>query len=1053
MDHRSRIFLKWAVAGSVALSGVAISPWALGQEARGDSQQQDQQVDPATKQLLAANGLYTRGLYKLAADEYEGFLKDNAGHAQATAARYALAVCRYRLKEFSPAVDQLRQVLGDAKFGQRDEALAVLGHCELSQNHLDQAVAAFDELLNKFGSGKHAELATLSRAQALYLAKKYPEAVKGCEDYLTTYTGGAARADAMYFLALSQRAEGKNEAAVATAAQLVEKFTDSTHRTDALLLEGQGLEALNKFDQAIGAYEQMLASAPEPRKADALYSLGIASYKSGKYDAAAKNLMALLESNANGAYAKPAKLQLGMAQLAAGRTNQARSTLEAVAREDSERAGEAQYGLAECDIADKRYQQAIGRLDPLISASPAPANIAQIRLDRAICRMELGQFQPAVEELQSLREQYANTPQAGEATYRQAFCLHKLSKYEQSHALCGEVEKLKDSPFAEANVELDAENLFLMAKYGEAKARFAQLAQGAKDSARKLRFTFRQGQCDYFAGDYAKAAVMLGPVASDPGISGDADLRQAPLLCGDALLQQGKFAEAAEQLEKYSGMPQADRPQGQYKLGIAKLRQNDADGAKRAFAMATEGPAESQWVKRAWFERGQLELKDKQFDQASNSFGRVLGAEAGAEVAGPAQYQMGWAEFGAKRYQQAAEAWHEMASKYPKDKLSADAAFQEGVALREAKQLDRAVEVLQAFSSAHSDSPNAIKARQVAAACLKDLNKGEESRKVLESIASQAGGPGGDSVLYDLAWAQRDARQMPAAEGTYRRLLSEQTGSKLVAAARTELAELLYDDKRYDDAVTLLEQVVGDKNADAKVAALAEYRLGWCYQSLKKPDKAAAAFAAYQKQGGGIEEIAASALLQGGIAYAADQKFENAERCLSEMIQKYPGQKDVAVAMLKLGEVQAEQQKYEPSEQTYRTFLEKFEKSEFAYRAQFGIGWALENRKQFEPARQAYQKVIAATNGPTAARAQFQIGETFLAQGQFAQAVPALLAVDDVYKYADWSARALFEAGRAFEQMNQPDQAKKQYTDIVNKYKDAPEADMARQRLQNMTGA
>src|SRR6185312_7963501 len=194
------------------------------------------------------------------------------------------------------------------------------------------------------------------------------------------------------------------------------------------------------------------------------------------------------------------------------------------------------------------------------------------------------------------------------------------------------------------------------------------------------------------------------------------------------------------------------------------------------------------------------------------------------------------------------------------------------------------------------------------------------------------------------------------------------------------------------------------------------------------------------------------ALLQAGLAFATDQKFENAEHALSEMIQKYPTQKDVSVAMLKLGEVQAEQSNYEASEHTYRDFLEKFAKSEFAYRAEFGIGWAQENRKQFDDARKSYQKVIAATNGPTAARAQFQIGETYLAQGQFAKAAPALLAVDDVYKYPDWSARALFEAGRAFEQLKQPDQARKQYTEIVTKYKDAPEADMARERLKTMTG-
>ena len=84
---------------------------------------------------------------------------------------------------------------------------------------------------------------------------------------------------------------------------------------------------------------------------------------------------------------------------------------------------------------------------------------------------------------------------------------------------------------------------------------------------------------------------------------------------------------------------------------------------------------------------------------------------------------------------------------------------------------------------------------------------------------------------------------------------------------------------------------------------------------------------------------------------------------------------------------------------------------------------------------------------------QFQIGETWLSEGKFERAIPALLAVEDVYKYPKWSARALFEAGRAFEQLKQPDKARKQYGEIVGKYKDAPEAGMAQDRLKNIAGS
>jgi TolA-binding protein len=171
------------------------------------------------------------------------------------------------------------------------------------------------------------------------------------------------------------------------------------------------------------------------------------------------------------------------------------------------------------------------------------------------------------------------------------------------------------------------------------------------------------------------------------------------------------------------------------------------------------------------------------------------------------------------------------------------------------------------------------------------------------------------------------------------------------------------------------------------------------------------------------------------------------------MLDKFPQHKQASVALLKLGEVQAEAKDFDASQKSFQQFLDRYSTDPLAYRARFGIAWAMENRKQYDEARQAYEKVIASTNTDTAARAQFQIGETYLAQEKFDQAVAALLAVEDVYAYPQWSARALLEAGRAFEQMKQPDQAKAQYKVVTDKYKDSPEAAAAGERLNALKGS
>jgi TolA-binding protein len=611
------------------------------------------------------------------------------------------------------------------------------------------------------------------------------------------------------------------------------------------------------------------------------------------------------------------------------------------------------------------------------------------------------------------------------------------------------VAALPPSEFTRAAAELDAENLFQLAKYAEAGKAFAALAGDTTDEQRRLGLSVRVGQCAYFAGDYDKAIELLAPLAKDPPVASTVDLQSAIFLLGDALFQRDKFADAADALARFVEISKGDTAEARFKLALARMRNKDDDGASNALADLAKLSDDSPWVQRGLVEYGQLLRKLDKGAQAEPVLKRVLAGNAPADLKAPATYLLAWVAFDAKRYAPAASLWKQLTDEYPKHSLAADAAYRRGVALKESGEMDEAAAALQAFAAGNPKSPDALTARQLAAACLSARGKAQEAEAVLASLAVDPRAT--DGVLYDLAWAQRQQKQPTEAAQTYQRLLKDHPDSKVAPAARVELAELLYDQKKYDPSVELLETVIAGKSADAKLQAAAYYRLGWCYQKLAKPARAADAFAKYDpKQAGGSEEIAASALMQAGLAYAETRKFDAAERALATMLEQHPKNPQAALATLRLGEVQAEQGKYEASGQTYTNFLNKFAKDPLAPRAQFGIGWALENQKKYDQARAAYKKVIDSSNGETAARAQFQIGETFLAESKFNQAIPALLAVEDVYAYPAWSARALVEAGRAFEELKQPDQARKQYEQVSNKYKDSAEADLARERLKAM---
>jgi TolA-binding protein len=450
----------------------------------------------------------------------------------------------------------------------------------------------------------------------------------------------------------------------------------------------------------------------------------------------------------------------------------------------------------------------------------------------------------------------------------------------------------------------------------------------------------------------------------------------------------------------------------QFKLGLAQLRGGDKASATRTFETLVRRGVPSPWTQRATFEAAQVHYKDGRPQQATPLLTKLMASQPGEDLAAPALYLQAWIDYDAKKHAGAAGRFAELARRYPKHELAAEATYQQGVCLAEAGKSDEALGVLRGYVRANPQGKHAVQAKHQVGRCLAKLGRHGEAVKVFAALAADARGVTAD-LLYELAWSQRESKDAEAAK--------------------------------------LLEGVVSDKTAEASVLSLSRYRLGWCYDKLNEPAKAAAVFGPYARQHPD-SEFAASAMYQAGVAYAKLDKLDEAARQFAALVTRF-GKHDLApAAALKLGEVLSQAQEYDKSAEAYRAFLKAHPKSKFVFLAQFGIGWAMENRRKYDDARTWYGKVIAAHNGPTAARAQFQTGECYFAESKFEKAAGELLKVEIVYAYPQWSARALYEAGRAFEAMKRADQARQQYKACATKYKDSPSGRQAAKRLKELAG-
>jgi TolA-binding protein len=215
--------------------------------------------------------------------------------------------------------------------------------------------------------------------------------------------------------------------------------------------------------------------------------------------------------------------------------------------------------------------------------------------------------------------------------------------------------------------------------------------------------------------------------------------------------------------------------------------------------------------------------------------------------------------------------------------------------------------------------------------------------------------------------------------------------------------------------------------------------------------KAAAIFDAFVK-GAPDDPLAGDAISEAGAAYAALGQFDEAKRRQAQVVKDFPNTPAAKTALLRYGETQNQAGEYQAAAETFGNWFKANPKDGLLPRAQFGLGWSLENRGKYAEARAEYAKVIAADNGATGARAQFQIGETYFAEKQFDLAAKELLKVDILYAVPEWAARALYEAGRAFEQTKDVERAKQQYRECIKKYKDSDVAGMAAKRLEALGG-
>lgn len=1011
--------------------------------------------DQAQRALMTAHGLLERGLHELAAAEYESYLQLEPDGDDAATARYGLAVCRFHLEQWAGTVEALDGVPRDASFAFAGDALLIGGHALLRQGDAAGAAERFEELLKNVPNHASAGEAAAVRVEALQRAGDAVGASKAFEDLEGRWANEPLLPRAAFFAGQADLSRGDLPKAAHRFAQCAERG-DPALAARATLMQGRCLEgagdragALRAFGAARDALRDDVALQRE-----AMVGQARLLYADGKLDAAAEALDASLNGEPSDELAAHAGLLRARVHLDQGQPAQASKLLAPLIQSGPEAMrDDATFWAAKCALRADKPDVAAALLAQGVKGFADSELAAEMQYDLGIALTRANQTEAAEQALAGFVRAHAQHALAVDAFSTLASLQHNRGAYQESLESCDlAIRQLRDGDRLLMLQLLRAESLLMLGQHDAAAQAFAEVRSASKDPATTQRAAFRGAQALARSGAFAEARPLFTSVLN--GKNTQPEFVAAAFELGDGLFDAAAHAEAEQAFALFLQLAPEDESADDalIKMGLAQSRLGrPADAMKTFERLLAEHPASPHAI-HARFERGQALAALDRTDDAARAFEEVVEASPDSRFAPFAMRDLGALAQQQGDYE-AARRWFERAADTGVEAIAGESRFEQARSLLAAGRFAEAAPAFKALLDTGSPAQRIESAAQLGLA-LSRLGQCDAALQHLDSALSALGALAPalrESTMYERAWCLRELGRPEAIEA-YQALLALEPSAMVRGHALLDCSALLMDKGALAEAEALLREASALTTSAAvdlpkSVAEQVAYRQGVCAYKLERFEQAQASLDGFRERFPDSTVRASAELIRGESLVRLHRHTDAAPMFATAAQDETCRAQDKQAALLRLGETCATLQRWSDSRDAFERYLEEFASEPLWFQASFGRAWAMEHAGHLDEAIPAYRAVVDKHEGETAARAQFQIGQCHFAKGALDDAVRELLRVDILYAYPQWSAAALHEAGKCFEQMKQTGDARAQYEAVVQRFADTSWARSARERL------
>ncbi|MFG0316999.1 MAG: tetratricopeptide repeat protein, partial [Planctomycetota bacterium JB042] len=954
------------------------------------------------------------------------FLKRWPDHERSDHARYRLATACFELDRFEDAIPHLRKLMIRAGFEFEAEAAFRLAECELRAKRYDRAISALERVAS-LDEAYLRDPTTFLLGEATFRKGDFAAARGHYATLLDRAPNGEHARDARYGLAWCAFRLGEHDAARVAIDAFLRRHPGDPLAGELVFLRGECLLEAGRPEEALAAY----AEVPDgPFRDAALRGLGFASAALGRAADAAAAFEAIVRRHPESRYASEAALQGGIQALKADDPRRAVALLSTPA------AGvgpEVRYWRGRAKQAAGDREGALADLDAALRTVEDEALRERLQVARGDLLFELGRTDAAAKAYGGSKSDYA--------LHAAAVASLNEGRFDDARRLAEEfVARHEESPYAAATWIVLGECRLAAKEHDAAIAAFERALGADRDRTETARVRGRLGWCRFLSGDGAGAAAEFRR-AVEAGAGGD-ELAEARYMLGRSLEASGDPDGAREAWRTYRREHRDGPHAADVLLGLARLEEG-AEGTARLEELLARH-ADHETAPDALFALAERLSEAGRTDEAAKRYGELLSRFPRHAAAAPARYGLAWCLYGAERFPAAAR---ELRTLLDDRSLAPDVrlAALELLVFAEQRAPNPAgmVEAFDRFRRECRDDARVLAAGRACAETLATAGKADDADRLLRSIRT-TDGAATRALRIERAYLALDGGDAAGAAERIQALVQQGDQDPTTAEAAFFVAEALFE--AGDDARAVPLYAYAARVEGSGVVDRALYKEGFSRMRGGDLEGAVRAFASLGDDHRNSPLWGETQYLRGELLYRLD-RLEEAAKALARLRREIPNHAATPKALFRLGLALCRTGAWGEGEEALTELVRKNADFEHLAEAELWRGRALASREKPRAARQAFERVIQSDRGVLGARARLELGRLHFAGGDPEKALSEFLKVSVLYAAEEENAEALYLAGLCLEKVGDPQKAKSQYREIVEKYPRSAFAANARERL------